>query len=123
MVVRKRRPPKPPRSDAAFVVVLEDLNAKFNVFGEALQGFRDEVAKQFEQVDDRFERVDRRFGQVELAVLENSRAIREVRGELGEVRGELGEVRATVTRIESALATKVDRDEIEPIVERVLARR
>ena len=39
------------------------------------------------------------------------------------IRGELGEVRATVTRIESALATKVDRDEIEPIVERVLARR
>jgi hypothetical protein len=28
-----------------------------------------------------------------------------------------------VTRIESALATKVDRDEIEPIVERVLAHR
>jgi methyl-accepting chemotaxis protein len=116
MVARKRRPPKTPRSDAAFVVVLEDLSTKFNVFGEALQGFRDEVAKQFEQVDDRFERVDRRFGQVELAVLENSRAIREVRGELGEVR-------ATVTRIESALATKVDRDEIEPVVERVLARR
>ena len=70
----------------------------------------------FEQVDRRFEQGDCRFGRVELAVLENSREIRELRGELGEVR-------ATVTRIESALAAKVDRDEVEPIVERALARR
>jgi hypothetical protein len=123
MAARRKRSPKVARRDAPFVVILEDLSAKFNVFGEALQGFRDEVAKQFEQVG-------RRFGQVERAVLENSRAIRgvrvglaEVRGELAEVRGEIGEVRATVTRVESALATKVDRNEIEPMVERVLARR
>ena len=109
MAARKKSPTKAASANAAFVVVLEDLNAKLNVFGEALQGFRDEVAKQFEQVD-------RGFGRVELAVLENSREIREVRGELGEVR-------ATVTRIESALAAKVDREEVEPMVERVLARR
>jgi chromosome segregation ATPase len=136
MVARKKRPMKPDPMGAAFVVVLEDLSSKFNVFGEALQGFRDEVTQQFEQIDRRFEQVDRRFeqidsrfeqidsrfeqadcrvGRLELAVLENSRGIREIRGELGDVR-------ATVTRIESALAAKVDRQEVEAIVERALAR-
>jgi hypothetical protein len=116
MAARKKRPAKAARSDAAFVVVLEDLNAKFNVFGEALQGVRDEVQGVRDELHGFREDVDRRFGRVELAIRQHSREIREVRGELGEVG-------ATVARIESALATKVDRDAIEPIVESVLARR
>jgi hypothetical protein len=108
MATRKKTATKAARTEAAFVVVLEDLNAKFNVFGEALQGFREEVGVRFEQIDRRFEQVDRRFNQLELATLENSRAMTE-----------LG---ASVKRIESALATKVDRNEVEAIVEGKLAR-
>jgi hypothetical protein len=116
VATKKRERTNAARPEALFLVVLEDLRSKLNVFGEALQGFREDVDRRFEQVDRKFDQVDRRFGQLELAVLENSRAIQGLRGELADVRG-------TVTRIEAAVATKVDRRDVEAIVERALARR
>ena len=107
-------------------VVLEDMRSQFKVFGEALQGFREEfssglqglreevsagfeqVARRFEQVDHRFEGIDRELGHlkrevvlVKATVIDTSREVREIRG---------------------ALEKKVDRDEVEAIVERVIAR-
>lgn len=110
---------------ARFTVVLEDLHAKFAVFGEALQDTNekmdrrfDAIDRRFDAIDLRFEAVDRRFEAVEgdlalvkRAVLENSREIRVLRAGLDEVRG-------TVTRTEQALAKKVDRDEIAHILAR-----
>ena len=55
-----------------------------------------------------FERVDRELGLVKAVVLDHSR--------------ELREIRSAVKRVEDAVEKKVDRDEVEPIVERVVAR-
>jgi hypothetical protein len=199
MATRKKIPSKTPPTAAEFTAVLEDLHSKFNVFGEALHGVRDElrgemrskfnvfgealhgvrdelrgemrshfkvfgeslqgvrdhvqaldgrvkmltddvkrVRDQVQALDGRLTDdvkgvrdelqefrtdVDHRFARVEHAILDHGREIKPLRGGLENVRGELGEVRATVTRIETALATKVDRHEVEPIVERALARR
>ena len=85
--------------DNGYAVLAEDLKSKFAVFGEAVQGARDDVKSLREHVDERFTRVDRDVGLVKAAVTEHSK--------------ELREIRATVTRIEGALTTKVDRDELD----------
>ncbi len=99
----------------AFVVVLEEIRAQNKVFGEGQQLLREqmlagfaEVNQRFEQVDWRFEQVDRRFeriehdvGLVKTAVLEHARELKEIR---------------------VGLERKVDRDAVEAIVERVVAR-
>ena len=106
---------KKPKDESSFTVVLEDLRSQFKVFAEALQGLEEKVDRGFAAVDARFAAVDARFGQIdarfernEAAVLENSREIRDVR--------------SAVARIEVAMEKKVDRDEVEAIVARVIAR-
>jgi septal ring factor EnvC (AmiA/AmiB activator) len=114
----------------AFTVVLEDLRGQFSVFGESLHGLRQEMERRFDVVDQRFEAVDRRFdamdrrsdamdqrfgrvdrdlGLLKTAVLDNSR--------------ELKAVGQAVAAMAGALDEKVDRAEVEEIVERVLDRR
>jgi hypothetical protein len=110
------------------------MRSQFKVFGEALQGvrqdisgFREEVTSRFERIEremaegfgrvDRemaagFGRVDCELGLVKTAIVEQSRELREVRGELAEVRG-------AVKRVEDGLEKKVDREEVEAIVRRV----
>jgi hypothetical protein len=81
----------------AFTVVLEGINAKFNVFGEALQGIQATMDERFGRVDQRFglvdrelalmrgemrggfQRVDCELSLVQTAVLENNREIKELR--------------------------------------------
>jgi hypothetical protein len=74
---------------AEFTVVLEDLRSQFRVFGEALQGLREEFTERFDAVDQRFAGVDQRFdgvdreiGLVKATVLENGREIRELRAKV-----------------------------------------
>ena len=107
---------------AGFTVVLEDIRSQFRVFGEALQGIRETMDARFGAVDCRFDAVDRRFDAVDrrfdavearadrtdgelalvkVAVLENSRELKELRG---------------------AVSRLVDRNEVEVIVARALAR-
>ena len=107
---------------AGFTVVLEDIRSQFRVFGEALQGIRETMDARFDAVDRRFDAVDRRFSavdgrfsavdsrfdavdarvdRVKVAVLENNRELKELRG---------------------AVSRLVDRDEVEAIVARALAR-
>jgi hypothetical protein len=129
--VRKKKP-RAPRPSAAqqFSVVVEDVRSQFKGFGEALQGLRSEVAagfddvraefasvraevalgfeqvdRRFEQVDRRFEQVDREIGLVKAAVLEHGH--------------ELKEIRSSVRGLEGNLARKVDREEVEAIVDRI----
>jgi hypothetical protein len=96
-------------------VILEDMRSQFTVFGDALQSSREESACRFDQVDHRLDQHDARFASLERAALENGRDIREVRRDESEVR-------RTVDRIENALASKVNRDEVESIIQRVVAR-
>ena len=132
--VAKRRSRRETESSAptaqAFTVVLEDLRSQFKVFGEALTGLRQEMtgefaavrgemkaefaavrgemAAGFDAVDRRFVRVERDLGLVKTAVVEHGRELREVRG--------------AVTRIEGALDRKVDREELEDVVARAIAK-
>jgi chromosome segregation ATPase len=132
MAARKKpasKKPTPPLDAPSLVVILEDMRSQFTVFGEALQSSREESARRFEQIDSRFEQIDSRFDQIdhrldqhdtrfaslERAALENGRDIREVRRDVSEVR-------RTVDRIDNALASKVNRDEVESIVHGILAR-
>jgi hypothetical protein len=120
MAGRKKGFPMPPSDGArAFAVVVEQLRGEFKVFGEALEGQRKQFGEALgglrQQMTDGFERVDREFG--------------EVKRDLGEVKVDLGLVKSAVTthtrelrEIRSALGNKVERGEVEAIVEHAVAR-
>jgi hypothetical protein len=117
---RKKGPPiPPPDGERAFAVVVEQLRGDFKVFGEALGGFRQQMTEELgglrQQMTDGFERVDRELG--------------EVKRDLGEMKVDLGLVKSAVTthtrelrEIRSALGNKVERGEVEAIVEHAVAR-
>ncbi len=130
MAGRKKASPVPaPDGARAFAVVVEQLRGEFKVFGEALGGLRQEM-------NDRFERVEHELGEVKRDVGEVKRNLGEVKRDVGEVQRELGEVKVdlalvksaatTHTRelreIRSALGNKVERGEVETIVEHTVAR-
>jgi hypothetical protein len=120
MTGRKKSPPMPPPDgERAFAVVVEQLRGDFKVFGEALGGLRQQVTEEIgglrQQMTDGFERVDRELG--------------ELKRDLGEVKVDLGLVKSAVTthtrelrEIRSALGNKVERGEVEAIVEHAVAR-
>ncbi|MGO8996381.1 MAG: hypothetical protein ACLQVI_23960 [Polyangiaceae bacterium] len=113
-----------------FGVLVEDMKSQFKVFGEAVQAVDEkvdrldrkvtsgfarvdaEMASGFARVDAEvasgFARVDRELGLVKAVVIDHSRELREIRG--------------SVTRLEAAMEKKVDRDDVEAIAERVVAR-
>jgi hypothetical protein len=123
MAGRKKGPPEPPpNGERAFAGVVEQLRGEFKVFGVALGGLRQEVTELRQQVTDGFAAVDRRFEQVD-------RRFERVEHELGEVRVDLALVKSAATthsrelrEIRSALGNKVERGEVEAIVEHVVAR-
>lgn len=70
----------------AFAVVVEEMRGQFKVFGEALEGVRQnveglrhEVHTRFDQVDRRLDGVEGRLGRVENAVLEHTRRLKAIR--------------------------------------------
>jgi hypothetical protein len=101
---------EPPDSGSRdqYTVVLEDLRSQFKVFGEGLRAVDEKVDRLDRRVDSRFERVDRELGLVKAAVMGHDRELREIRGSL--------------KRVEDGMAKKVDRDEVEAIVEGVSRR-
>ena len=127
MAGRKKGPPMPtPDGERAFAVVVERLHGEFKVFGEALGGLREEMTEALgglrQQMTDGFAAVDRRFEQVD-------RRFERVEHELGEMRVDLSLVKSAATThsrelkdIRSALGNKVERGEVEAIVEHVVAR-
>ncbi len=107
MATRKKKSPKDGSDGAAaFAVALEQMRGDFKVFGEQLQSFDakftaklsgldDKVEAGFARVDVRFARVEHEIGLLKIAVIDHGRELKK----------------------------KVGRDEIEEIVERVVARR
>ncbi len=139
---RNKNNPRGPRASASqqFSVVVEDMRSQFKVFGEALDVLRAEVAAgfeqvasgfkqvhhrfeqvhhRFEQVHHRFEQVDRRFDQIDHRFQRVDQEIGLVKAAVIEHGHELRDVRSSVKRVEESLATKVDREEVEAIVERI----
>jgi hypothetical protein len=103
MATRRGKPAKRASAGAhEFTVVVEEMRSQFKVFGEALQGMREQMAEGFD-------RVDRDMDLLKAAVLEHGR--------------ELGEIRRSVHRLEEKMDGKVDRDEVETIVARAVAER
>ena len=99
----------------AFVVVLEEIRAQNKAFGEGLQGLGERLQGLGERMDARFDAVDRRFEGIELR--------------LGRVEEDIGLVKSSVLdhsrelkEVRMALEKKVDRDEVEAIVERIATR-
>jgi archaellum component FlaC len=123
MAGRKKSPPVPASDGAhAFVVVVEQLRGEFKVFGEALDGLRQRMNERFDAVDRRFERVEHELGEVK-------RDLGEVKQDLADVKVDLGLVKSAATthtrelkEIRGALGNKVERGEVETIVEHVVAR-
>ena len=110
MTGRKKGPSAPaPDGARAFTVVLEQLRGEFKVFGEALDGVRQQMNDRFETVDRRFDAVDRRFERVEHDLGEVKRELGEVKRDLGEVKGELGEVKRDLGEVKRDLG-EVKRD-------------
>jgi hypothetical protein len=94
------------------VVVLEKMHAEFKVFGEALGALNDKVTAGFAGFEQRFEQIDRRLDQMD--------------GRLGRVEQALDLVKEVVLahgrELKEIRAVMVRRDEVEAIVERVVAR-
>ena len=116
MAGRKKGPPMPPPDgERAFAVVVEQLRGEFKVFGEALGGLRQQLTEGFDEV-----RGD---------VAELKHDMGEVKRDLGEVKVDLSLVKSAATthsrelrEIRSALGNKVERGEVEAIVEHVVGR-
>jgi archaellum component FlaC len=144
MAGRKKASPVPPPDGArAFAVVVEQLRGDFKVFGEALGGLRQQMNDRFERVEHELGEVKRDLGGVKHDLGEVKRDLGAVKRDLGEVKRDLGEVQrelgevkvdlglvksaaTTHTRelreIRSALGNKVERGEVEAIVEHAVER-
>jgi ribosomal protein L29 len=124
--------------------VVEQLRGDFKVYGEALGGLRQQMTEELgglrqqmteelgglrQQMTDGFERVDRELGEVKRDLAEVKHDLGEVKHDLGEVKVDLGLVKSAVTthtrelrEIRGALGNKVERGEVEAIVEHAVAR-
>jgi len=117
-------------------VVGEQMRGELRAFGEGLESLREQMTRGFAETNRRFEQVDRRFDAFdrELAHVKDDVAhlkddVAQVRHELGQVkdavlahRGQLREVNTQLGELRVAVDRKVDRDEVEGIVERAVAR-
>jgi chromosome segregation ATPase len=145
-----KSPPPTGDGERAFAVVVEQLRGEFKVFGEALGGLRQQMTDGFARVDRELGEIRRDVGEVKQDLAEVKRDVGEVKRELGEVKRDLGEVQrdlgevkrelgdvkvdlglvksavTTHTRelreIRGALGNKVERGEVEAIVDHAVAR-
>ena len=134
--LEKGPPMPPPDGERAFAVVVEQLRGEFKVFGEALGGLRQQMTDGFAAVDRRFERVERELGEmrvdldaVKADVAELKVDVAELKVDVAEVKVDLGLVKSAATthsrelrEIRQVLGNKVERGEVETIVEHVVAR-
>jgi chromosome segregation ATPase len=114
----------------ALAVVIEEQRAQFKVFGEALQGVRDNLTDLRGEMDRRFDGVDREIALVKGEIVVVKGDLSAVKGELSVVKGELSVVKTDLSLVKSAVletnrdvkdlrrsvgeldARKVDRDEL-----------
>ena len=123
----KRRAKDDP-SDRGTAILVEDMRAQFRVFGEALEGLRDQVVSGFDQVRQRFDGVDARFDRIDRRLDGMDTRFDGVDARLERVDREIGllksavlentrEIRAEVRRLDDR---KVDREEIDAIIARAV---
>jgi chromosome segregation ATPase len=138
-MVTRRKPVKSRRGDEAGALraLGKQMVGHFEVFGKELRGLglqvKDldqrmtegfaKVDARFAQVDARFAQVDARFAQIDARFDQIDAHLSEVHDQLGDIRYELGQVKTAVLHHGQLLKKKVDRNEVEGIVEGVLARK
>jgi len=108
--------PMMPVGDVA--VMFEEIRSQFRVFGEALQGTREKIDKIEGDVVD----LKRDMVEVKRDVAELKRDMVEVKRDLALVKVAVTEHSRELREIRAVVDKKVDRDEVEAIVERVTAR-
>src|SRR5262245_47997711 len=107
-----------------FTVILEDLRSKFSVFGEALQGLREEMGRRFDEVDHRFERIERRLDGHDKRFDDHDKRL--VRVETGlelvktAVLENTREIKALRVDVQHFAASRPDREEVVAIARRVM---
>ena len=131
MAARRKKPVAPAAVDAgAFAVVVETLRGDFKVFGEALAGQAAAIQSLRAEMRDGFASVRAEFHHelvdVRTDLTEVRTGLAEVRTDLADVKVELGLVKSAVLEhgreLREIRDRKVDRDEVEGIVQGVLAR-
>jgi chromosome segregation ATPase len=145
-----------PSAAEQFGVVVEEIRSQFKVFGESLEGLREQVVTGFDRVDRRFEQVDARLDQVDGRLDQIDGRLDQIDGRLDQVDGRLDQidgrldqvdgrldkvenemvllkeatlengrglkdVRTAVERLTEKVDRKVDRAEVQAVVEEALA--
>jgi hypothetical protein len=93
-------------------VVVEEIRGQNQALGGGLESLREQMHAGFDRVDRRFEEVDQDIALLKHAVLELKAQGQDHGRQLEGLR----------TEVRDLAAKKVDRDEVESIVERVVAR-
>jgi hypothetical protein len=111
-----------------YAVVVEELRSHFKVFGERLDGVEQRLDARIDGLEQRLdaridgleERLDTRIDHLEQRMTAGFTRVDE---RLDELSHEVGLVKLAVLDHGRALKEKVDRDEVEAIVERAMGRR
>ena len=127
MAGRKKGPYMPaPEGERAFAVVVEQLRGEFKVFGEALGGLRQQMTEEIgglrQEMTKRFDRVEHELGEVKRDLGEVKRDLDVVKVDLGLVKSAVMTHARELREIRGALGNKVERGEVEAIVEHAVAR-
>jgi chromosome segregation ATPase len=144
MAARKKTTQRRPKAEAPpsasevvrqFTVVLEDIRAQNRAFGEALDLLRDQmragfeevhrrfaqIDRRFEQIDARFEQIDRRFEQIDARFEKVDARFEQIGGQIGRLEDAVLHNRREIKELRGEVQGKVDRTEVEAIVQRVAA--
>jgi septal ring factor EnvC (AmiA/AmiB activator) len=127
MAARRKKPVAHAAVDAgAFAVVVETLRGDFRVFGEALAGLTTKVDSGFERVDRELTSVRADLSDVKHDLGAVKQDLAGVKDDLAGVKHELGLVKSAVLEhgreLREIRDRKVDRDEVEGIVQGIVAR-
>ncbi len=121
-----RKAVSPPDAAHQFTIVVEEIRAQGKVFGEGLELLREQMQAGFAEVDRRFEQVDRRFEQIDGRFEQIDGRLEQIDGRLGRVEDAVvqhgRELKLHGEQLRAIAEKKVDREEVEAIVERVIAR-
>jgi archaellum component FlaC len=120
----------------ALTAVVEGMRSDFKAFGTRLEGLDDKMTAGFARVDERLDGVDerldgvdqrldgveQRLSHVEGQIADLSRDVADLSHDVADLSHEVGLVKVAVLEHGRDLKRKVDRDEVEAVVERVVAR-
>jgi hypothetical protein len=129
MAARRRKASNGAGSLRTLTRVVERMRSDFKAFGARLEGLDDKMSagfarvdKRLDGVDGRLDGVDERLERVEGQLADLSHAVAGLSHEVADLSNDVGLVKVAVLEHGRALKRKVDRDEVEAVVERVVTR-